>query len=195
MHMIKKLTSFLFKEEEIILDESEHEVEAISIKPLEPLKPLEQRPLQKSASLVLEEIEAEKALTQQSEDFKVEAEKPVVKKSMMIDLEETPQETPLRRTETVQSTTEYRRRNIISPIYGGPDKGSTKTNVEPITAQRTKMRTDVISPIYGSYQKMEKEEGFIDMDLDLKDMLQEEIVEEDIQTSLFDYFEGTEFDE
>ena len=35
---MKKLTSFLFKEEEIILEEEEHEIEEIKIKPVEPLK-------------------------------------------------------------------------------------------------------------------------------------------------------------
>ena len=50
--MFRKLTSFLFKEEEIILDEQEHTLEEVTIKPLKPMREQLEKPAVGKLALV-----------------------------------------------------------------------------------------------------------------------------------------------
>ena len=55
-------------------------------------------------------------------------------------------------------------------------------------------KTQVISPMYGSVTEEEELEE-VDLDMDLEDILADEPIAEEIQTSLFDYLEEPESDE
>lgn len=188
--MIKKLTSFLFKEEEIIIEEAEHEVEPVSIKPLEPLV---EKPLRKRAASILEE---DKSLPNPVtiEPKPVEEEK-LVKKSVMIDLEEKPNPTKREPVQEVQaSLSEYRRRNVISPIHGGPEKEAVVDHGNAYALPKTKQKMHVLSPMYGSVKQEGEEDGYVDLNLDLKDMLSSEPVQEEVQASLFDFMTESDDD-
>ena len=103
--MWKKLTSFLFKEEEIILEEEEHEIEEIKIKPVEPLKAPE---IKKPVKVKPEPEEDIKAVSEKTKEFHIVSDKKP-KRSMMIDLNDKPKET----VESTAQNFEYKRKNII----------------------------------------------------------------------------------
>lgn len=185
--MFKKLTSFLFKEEEIILDEQEHTLEKVTIKPLKPMREQVEKPAE---SLVEKKVEPEP-----KKEPVIQIKEESVKKSVMIDLEVGKREPKVAHSDSLAKPAEYRRRRIISPIYGGPDKGEGITPTEIQTQNKPKTKTSVISPIYGSVQKEESEEAKLELDLDLQTMLETEPLEEEVQASLFDFIKETEVDE
>ena len=185
--MFRKLTSFLFKEEEIILDEQEHTLEEVTIKPLKPRREQVEKPAE---SVVEKKVEPET-----KKEPVIQTKEEPVKKSVMIDLELEKREPRVVQSDPSVKTAEYRRRRIISPIYGGPDKGEGETPTELLTQIKPKTKTSVISPMYGSVQKEESEEAQLELDLDLKTMLETEPLDEEVQASLFDFIEETVEDE
>lgn len=183
--MWKKLTSFLFKEEEIILEEEEHEIEEIKIKPVEPLKAPE---IKKPVKVKPEPNEDIKAVSEETKEFHIVSDKKP-KRSMMIDLNDKPIET----VESNDKNYEYKRKNIISPIFGG-DEVEEDQVIKPLVKPAPKAKTQVISPMYGSVTEDEELEE-VDLEMDLEDILADEPIAEEVQTSLFDYLEEPESDE
>lgn len=192
--MWRKLTSLLFEEEEIILEEEELQPrkEAKETK-IEPIKPLKDKKLVEDTSDTIE-IDA---IDETFVETHLETEKP--KKSVMIDLEEDKEskvkEHIPRIFDTTKAKEEYKKRSILSPMHGGDDTDESPQTIKDTQVKKHKPVTQVISPMYGSIHEEESEEEVFEdklMDIDLKGMIYEEENDDEVQTSLYDFLEGLE---
>ena len=200
--MWRKLTSLLFEEEEIVLEEEELKVEPVKIKPVLPMKDKklekpEPEPLPSYDTIELEVVE--KAIETPTS---LEADKP--KRSMMIDLEEKTEVEPEvhkpRIFETKKTKESYKRRAILSPMHRGDEseKDEMIQTPAPKPAQKHEPITKIISPMYGSLQDENKNEDAFEeelLDLDLKSMIYEDDNDDEVQTSLYDFLEGLEHED
>lgn len=178
--MLRKFTDFLFKEEEVIIEEEDISVKKERVEPIlkvEPIKP------------VFKEVEPKPVIEQEQADNKP-------KKRIMIDLDERPLRQPSSPTiNRVVEKTPYSPKEIISPIFGGSTLPEPIDN-KPVGKSRQPL-TKVISPIYGAVVEDDTTESEIDVyELSLQDLIQPEVKDnEDIQVSLFDVLQENESDE
>lgn len=200
--MWRKLTSLLFNEEEIIIEEEEVEVEEISIKPIEPLT-------QKTIEIdVLEKANLVDAF-EPKVDHKVVAK---AKKSIMIDFDNADQVKENTKTKEPKKVISikppvdksvYKSKNIISPYHGGTILDENQEiEIKKKSYNRRETVTKVISPIYGNVHDTEKDDEAFEaltekfMGINLENMIDDEKTsDEEIQTSLFDFLEGIQEDE
>lgn len=187
--MFKRLTDFLFKEEEVIIEEEVLDKKkewgskpAEPILKVEPLKPVEREVSVKPAVESFDSIKDD------------ELEKP--KKRIMIDLDERPLR-PMAKTDIKRVVEEvpYTPKEIISPMYGGSTLPES-TETKPVGKSRQPL-TKVISPIYGAITQ--DNDDLSDQkvyDMSLEDLIQPDLKDsEDVQVSLFDVLQEREIDE
>lgn len=185
--MWRKLTSLLFEEEEIILEEEEVKVKEIKIKPVEPIK----------VDKKIEDTFEIDSIQEMVETLEVK-EDIEEKRFKMINLEEEVEKPKKKEVkprpvyEPIIEAKEYKQKEIISPIHGGP-----KADDEEIEIERTKRRknvqsrTQVISPMYGKMYKTPETIKEEILELDLESLIEEEeLSDEEVQTSLYDFLEG-----
>lgn len=191
--MWRKLTSFLFDEEEIIVEEElgtpkKVKEEEVVIRPVQVLQekrePISLEPIDLTDDKpVLEEI-------QETIEFKTP------KKSFRIDLEDEIKtvEKSIEPTIVKEKTT-YHRRGLLSPMHGGSNTEIPYEKPKPVQVKKHKPLTQIISPIYGSLEQENAQQDVLEEDLmrlDLESMIYEEENDEEVQTSLYDFLEGLE---
>lgn len=179
--MFRKLVDLLFKEEEIIIEEDEHEVEDISIQSIQPIV-----------------LKKEETLDMSVVSDAVEEEAP--KKSFRIDVDDSFNQgvtlkTEVKKENTDNSTKLYRTKQVISPMHGGDFELNEPIHKPSIQSpkKRTPL-TEVISPMFGKMGfEPEEAESFEEdlLDLDLKEMISDDSnsLDDEVQTTLFDYLE------
>ncbi|HZJ86866.1 MAG TPA: hypothetical protein VFC75_01455 [Erysipelothrix sp.] len=210
--MLRKLTEFLFEEEEIVIEEEltpKKEKEAVMIKPVEPLKdntalkPKESKQPETNISnqdtieFDLNKDKFEQLEKLEEQELRIKKEK---RKSVMIDLEEEAVEPIIQKTkpkiyDTESPSQTYQRRSVLSPMHGGDAKDFIKEDQEVVAIRKQEPITKVISPMFGQINKDESQEDILHqdlMDLDLEAMIHEEENDDEVQTSLYDFLEGLE---
>ncbi len=196
--MFRKLTQFLFEEEEIVIEEELKpikEKEEVVIKPVEPLKDLsrEEKPVIKEP-VKQDTIEFE--LNQ--EELEMLEEKHEKRKSVMIDLEEEisfePKKPKAKIYDTDTQKQTYQRRSVLSPMHGGDALDEAHQAPEIVSVKKQESITQVISPMFGQLNQDHVRDEVLEQDLmqlDLEAMIHEE-VDDEVQTSLYDFLEGLE---
>lgn len=195
--MFKKLTSFLFKEEEVLIEEEEIVIEPkVKEKPrIEKVEPFVAP--KKKVEAVKEETPKEYVV----EDIKTNDEKP--KKRLMIDLDDEPAQSTFKKEEIkpyyeTQNNAPYKPKEVISPMHGGDNLPETPASEKPVAKSRQPL-TKIISPMYGAIniqdEEVEKASEEI-YDMELSEIIQNEPKgEEEVQASLFDFLEEMDADE
>lgn len=189
--MFRKLTSFLFKEEEVVFEQdlNHEEKDDLHIPELKPMS-APKREIKKEVVVepnFIEETPIEKA---------ADIEEPR-RKAVRIDADE-----PLHEVKEVKLKKEvvpknqqiqYQRKEIISPMFGGTNTATSQESEpkKPSDVKKRTTKTTVISPMFGAVTSYEEEtvEQEVDMDLDITEMLSPDRVDEDIQVSLYDFLE------
>ncbi|CAM3608121.1 hypothetical protein G7061_07485 [Erysipelothrix sp. HDW6B] len=203
--MFKKLTSLLFKEEEIVIEEEiekhdKKEEESLVIPNLKPMVAKPKETKVEPASVV--STPAPTFKDSQKEEIHNSAESTQeTRKSMMIDVDiDTHPEVKESKVKTEEKTSarrevKYQRKEIISPIFGGSDNGAEPlSNAKPHyqDAKSRAPKTSVISPMFGQIEVTEPVHEQISedvMDMDVTELLAPERTEEEVQVSLYDYLE------
>lgn len=204
--MFKKIMNILFDEEEILVDEPvEQADEAFEIPTIKPLKERREEMKQEEVLVSAPIAKPTPTLTQEPEPVKVEpkvvTQQEPKPKSMMINADgpkaSSEGDVPLHFPKK-DSNTPYQPMDIISPIFGGPEKPSQPI---PVVAKevvkRRKPITEVISPMYGRVETSGSL-GDIEpeiLELDVVDMHSHTGSGVEIQASLYDMIEGLEDEE
>ncbi|AZK44508.1 hypothetical protein [Erysipelothrix piscisicarius] len=205
--MFRRLASVLFKEEEIVIEEeiSDH-VGEVEIPELKPILPKEKKIVEKPKIVtehvdITETVIREKPITDMTPDEVANTASELNRKSRMITADDDLAKRKMERAKAARTSElevkkfEYQRKDIISPMYGGPSQPS-----EPLDIPKKKYPSkhvpvaEVISPMYGKVQEESKAETRkIDeslMDLRVDDIISNEGKGETVQVSLYDYLEG-----
>ncbi|HEY4537548.1 MAG TPA: hypothetical protein VIG45_03710 [Erysipelothrix sp.] len=195
--MFKKLASFLFEEEEIIVEEEElhpHKEANYEIPKLDGIKARNQKEQESIAkpieTPVSEKVEATPVIKEKEMPNKIQridvdgAEKKAVKEKVV-------KPAPQAKVETV-----YQPQEIISPIFGGSEKKAEPIRLNKPKKQVKQTENSIISPMYGivteeQQNKVAKEV----LEYDLEDMLSPEKGPSEVQVSLYDYLEELSDDE
>ena len=193
--MFKKLASFLFEEEEIIVEEEElhtHKEPNYEIPKLDGIKAKSEKVQKVQEKEVLKQVEVEPTVLNKEENK--EAVVKTTNKIQRIDVDgiekKVAKEKPVTPTEKPQQESVYQPQEIISPIFGGSEK-----KAEPIRLNKPKKPSKqsdnaIISPMYGIVN--EEKEMNIDQEIleyDLEDMLSPQKGPAEVQVSLYDYLE------
>lgn len=191
--MFRRLTTLLFEEEEVNLEEEEHVLEEVTISSVPVLKAPEAVP-PKVDTMELKTVE-----DLASKEKNVDQEPSEKSKGFhRIDIEEKKEPSRVSKPHHFErEKMEYKRRNILSPMHGGSEKELAK---EPISvpSKSSKTLTKIISPIYGNIELDESHAETLSekmMDIDLRKMIDDEESDAEIQTSLYDFLEGLDKDE
>lgn len=188
--MFRKLTSLLFKEEEVVFEQDlgSQEHDDLDIPELKPMTAPKR-------TVIREEIIEEPVIeTPRTQEVVVEETR---RKTVRIDADaplEEVKEIKLKKEVTARvQAAQYQPKEIISPMFGGSNKATAaRTEVKQASdAKKRTAKTTVISPMFGAISTYDepKEETIVDMDLDITDMLSPDRVEEDVQVSLYDFLE------
>lgn len=194
--MWRKLTSLLFEEEEVVLEEEEVKVENISIKPVEVMK---EEPIKNYNLEDTVEIKAVENIIIEEETVQEVPVKEEPKKSFRIDLDDTPEQEPevakekpvIKIYDQEKTEASYRSKSILSPMHGGSEEVASDTPV--VAPKKPSSITQVISPMYGSVSQDDTAREVLSetmMDINLEKMIDEEEGDDEIQTSLYDFLEG-----
>lgn len=205
--MFRRLASVLFKEEEIVIEEeiSDH-VGEVEIPELKPILPKEKKIVEKPKTVtehvdITEPVISEKPITDMTPDEAVNAASELNRKSRMITADDDLAKRKMERAKAARTSElevkkfEYQRKDIISPMYGGPSQPSEPLDIpKKNKASKHVPVAEVISPMYGKVQEESKAEARkIDeslMDLRVDDIISNEGKVETVQVSLYDYLEG-----
>lgn len=205
--MFRRLASVLFKEEEIVIEEeiSDH-VGEVEIPELKPILPKEKKIVEKPKTVtehvdITEPVISEKPITDMTPDEAVKAASELNRKSRMITADDDLAKRKMERAKAARTSElevikfEYQRKDIISPMYGGPSQPSEPLDIpKKNKASKHVPVAEVISPMYGKVQEESKAEARkIDeslMDLRVDDIISNEGKGETVQVSLYDYLEG-----
>lgn len=208
--MFRKLTSLLFEEEEVISEEDLHneEEEHYDIPEIKPITSQTNKTSSEKQDLV-EEVKTENS-DEKITDETFDKEDKSKKKSQKITVDDN--EINLRTKKQKKSKTvnasdiekkpEYQRQEIISPIFGGPEKpSSTEKPInfdQPIRKEEKKSstKTTVISPMHGMVEEETNE--IFDKNLlnyNLQDMLNPKEEADEVQVSLYDFLEDYDDEE
>lgn len=205
--MFRRLASVLFKEEEIVIEEeiSDH-VGEVEIPELKPILPKEKKIVEKPKTVtehvdITEPVISEKPITDMTPDEAVNAASELNRKSRMITADDDLAKRKMERAKAARTSElevkkfEYQRKDIISPMYGGPSQPSKPLDIpKKNKASKHVPVAEVISPMYGKVQEESKVEARkIDeslMDLRVDDIISNEGKGETVQVSLYDYLEG-----
>ncbi|MDE8193471.1 hypothetical protein PT126_05070 [Erysipelothrix rhusiopathiae] len=205
--MFRRLASVLFKEEEIVIEEeiSDH-VGEVEIPELKPILPKEKKIVEKPKTVtehvdITEPVISEKPITDMTPDEAVKAASELNRKSRMITADDDLAKRKMERAKAARTSKlevkkfEYQRKDIISPMYGGPSQPSEPLDIpKKNKASKHVPVAEVISPMYGKVQEESKAEARkIDeslMDLRVDDIISNEGKGETVQVSLYDYLEG-----
>lgn len=209
--MFKKIMNILFdEEEEILVDEDQNQEEAYEIPAIKPLRERREAMKQDVSPITSKESEPIKALVvtpvkvaaeKSQNDTIIEKTQP--SKSIMIDAdkpkEKVVNDVPLYFPKK-ESKTPYQPMDIISPIYGGPEKPSEPIQPVSIASEPIKRRqpiTQVLSPMYGRVEtpgSLGEIEPEI-LELNVADMHTHSDKGVEVQASLYDMIEGLEDEE
>ncbi|AMC93459.1 hypothetical protein AOC36_05540 [Erysipelothrix larvae] len=216
--MLRKLTSLLFREEEIVIEEEDLEIEPVNIPPIKPIQSSSPQPSTTTQQTVHRpqtqaQPVSKPVMNQEMTQRDVSATPtPQVqaRKSFRIDLDNAAQNQPV---QSVQETPREVRRDtskpyvaheILSPIHGGSqlqNEPLSKPKQTPVK-KRTPL-TEVISPMYGKVEEPESQgSGPVDLsilELDVESMITPDYDKtsktDEVQTTLFDYLEGDDSSE
>lgn len=198
------------EEEEILVDEDQNQEEAYEIPAIKPLRERREAMKQDVSPITSKEPEPTKApvvtpvkvAAEKSQNDTI-IEKTQPSKSIMIDAdkpkEKVVNDVPLYFPKK-ESKTPYQPMDIISPIYGGPEKPSEPIQPVSIASEPIKRRqpiTQVLSPMYGRVETLGSL-GEIEpeiLELNVADMHTHSDKGVEVQASLYDMIEGLEDEE
>lgn len=208
--MLRKLAAFFFDEEEIVLEEDlkKEQEENYRIPEIKPMRAKTKESMLPKPKAKEEEIKEEIIYANQDEQNEpAEVNEPENKvaepgqdrirsKKITVDRDDFSVkkkevfESKVPKAKEVQE--EYQPQEIISPIFGGSEKETSKPIIikEPIKKKR---QTTVISPMYGLVED-DQDEAFNEelLNYDLSDMLSSSKDAEEVQVSLYDFLEELE---
>ena len=203
--MLRKLASFFFQEEEIILEEdlkaeSEENYKIPEIKPMKARRAVE-KPVESESKVFEAEKQSPVEARSTEEEPVIETVSPEIaqnkSKKITADSQASLQRPVDKRSVNIPvEKEEYQPQEIISPIFGGsqkegPKKVPSKVSKEVLEDKRSK--TTVISPMFGLME--EDSNDIFDknlMNYDLRDMLSANEDAEEVQVSLYDFLEELE---
>lgn len=192
--MFRKLTSFFFKEEEIEVEETEQAEDHYKIPKLKPLTSPKEKP--KAQPDFPHASKNEESWVEETEASASRKSVMITADTMYTPVEEKPKQS-FEKPFYEEKKSVYKRHEIISPMYGGPEVSEPQEIRSVPDAKNRKPVTEIISPIYG---KVVVEETKTDLEpslfnLDVEAMIAPEIQEEEVQVSLYDYLDGLDDDE
>lgn len=206
--MLRKLASFLFEEEEIIIEEEELHPKKESNYEIPKIEGIKAAPEKEEQFVALKkkETETETEIENKSVAEKEEAAPATEKpknghKIQRIDVDKPEKkkvEKPPRKTSVAQplQSSVYQPQEIISPIFGGSEKKAEPIRLNKPKVQAKSSENSIISPMYGVVAEESSPEFDEEiLDYDLKDMLSPKEGPAEVQVSLYDYLEDMSDDE
>ena len=173
--MFRKLTKMLFNEEEIVTDETK-ETPVYEVKQEIP-------PLKSFTGVEVTPVEKVEVVQSEPSDVQEEA---VKKKSMMINIEESPTNPIVKTSKIQRKPVQYEPQEVLSPIYGSKEQPAGDKPKPTYQAESRRPRSSVISPMFGNVEAEPTPRDMQLEDLSLETMLEKEEAQE-VQVCLFDF--------
>lgn len=186
--MFKKLVSILFEEEEITIEEDLNETPpAYDIPKLKPMAEKKKPEVLRAPEFIENYQEKVIPETLERKVTMIDVDTKVEKRAEVVEVRP-----------AVKPVAHYQPKDIISPIFGGPESPSKPIESKTYTDVKTRQPlTEIISPMFGKVEVQEQSNS-IDaslLEIELSDMLSPIDEGEEVQASLFDYLEGFDSDE